>query len=444
MTVPPKSSTYEAYKYLSIRWLDKIPSHWEVSRSKHLFSQRIERARRDDVQLSATQAYGVIPQDQFESMVGRKVVKITLHLDKRKHVEVNDFVISMRSFQGGLERAWAAGCIRSSYVVLRPVKEVDPSYYGYLFKSKRYIEALQSTASFIRDGQDLNFDNFSQVDLIIPPRSEQAAIAVFLDRKISLIDQALNVKEKQIELLKERKQILAQKAVTRGIHPDVPMRDSGVEWIGEIPAHWAIKRLKHVLEERNERSKTGEEPLFMVSQAHGLVVRSEYHEKAEVSASNIDNKIVFEGDLVFNKLKAHLGVFFRSCIPQQGIVSPDYAVYKRKAYIDDLKLLEYLFRNPAYISQFIVRATGIVEGLIRLYTSELFDMPVPVAPSDEQREILCFIETVSERQDKAIALLEQQITKLKEYKATLINSAVTGKIKVPGVVEPATQDMEVA
>ncbi|TPG82133.1 restriction endonuclease subunit S [Pseudomonas mandelii] len=444
MTAPPNSSAYDAYKCSSIRWLEKIPSHWGISRSKHLFSQRIERAKKEDVQLSATQAYGVIPQDQFESMVGRKVVKITLHLDKRKHVEVNDFVISMRSFQGGLERAWAAGCIRSSYVVLRPLKELDSSYYGYLFKSKRYIEALQSTASFIRDGQDLNFYNFSQVDLIFPPYCEQIAIADFLDRKVGLIDQALSVKERQIELLKERKQILVQKAVMLGLDPNVSMKDSGIEWIGEIPAHWVIKRLKYVLEERNERSKTGEEPLFMVSQVHGLVVRSEYHEKAEVAASNVDNKIVFEGDLVFNKLKAHLGVFFKSCIPEKGIVSPDYAVYKRKAYIDDLKLLEYLFRNPSYISQFVVRATGIVEGLIRLYTSELFDMPVPVAPSDEQREILRFIEKVSEKQDKAIVLLEEQITKLKEYKSTMINSAVTGKIKVPGVVEPERQDLEMA
>jgi type I restriction enzyme S subunit len=444
MMAPLNSSAYAAYKCSSVRWLDKIPSHWGISRSKHLFSQRIELAKKEDIQLSATQAYGVIPQDQFESMVGRKVVKITLHLDKRKHVEVNDFVISMRSFQGGLERAWAAGCIRSSYVVIRPVKKLDSSYYGYLFKSKRYIEALQSTASFIRDGQDLNFDNFTQVDLIHPPYHEQAAIAAFLDPKVGLIDQVLSVKERQIELLKERKQILIQQAVIRGLDSHAPMRDSGIEWIGEIPTHWQLKRLKHVLEECTDRSRYGEEPLFMVSQVHGLVVRSEYHEKAEVAASAVGNKIVREGDLVFNKLKAHLGVFFKSCILFQGIVSPDYAVYRPKAHIEDLKYLEHLFRHPAYIGQFIIRATGVVEGLIRLYTTELFDIPVPVAPVDEQREILCFIETVSRRQDKAIALFEPQISKLKEYKATLINSAVTGKIKVPGVVEPATQDREVA
>jgi type I restriction enzyme S subunit len=209
-----------------------------------------------------------------------------------------------------------------------------------------------------------------------------------------------------------------------------------VEWIGSVPEHWKVKRLKYVLDERNERSKTGEESLFMVSQKHGLVVRSEYHAKAEVALSNIDNKIVHQNDLVFNKLKAHLGIFFKSNISFKGIVSPDYAVYTLKNFVEDAKILEHLFRHPACIGQFIIRATGIVEGLIRLYTTDFFEIFIPVAPIEEQREILEFIESNSEKINSASSLLEQQITNLKEYKATLTNSAVTGKFKVLGVVEP--------
>ena len=199
--------------------------------------------------------------------------------------------------------------------------------------------------------------------------------------------------------------------------------------------HWNLKRLKYVLEERNERSKTGEEPLLMMSQIHGLVVRADYHEKAEVAASNIDNKIVYQNDLVFNKLKAHLGVFFKSNIEYQGLVSPDYAVYKSKAYIADMKFLEILFRHPIYIKQFIIRATGIVEGLIRLYTDDLFNIAVAVPPEQEQNEILAFIDSENIKYEASIEIQKQQIKKLKEYKTTLINSAVTGKIKVPGVEE---------
>ena len=139
-----------------VDWLGDVPEYWDVRRGKRLFSPRLELARPNDTQLSATQAYGVIPQDEYEQRVGRRIVKISLHLDKRRHVEVDDFVISMRSFQGGLERAWATGCIRSSYVVLRPTIGVDVEFFSYVFKSQAYIRALQSTANFIRDGQDLN------------------------------------------------------------------------------------------------------------------------------------------------------------------------------------------------------------------------------------------------------------------------------------------------
>ncbi len=411
-------------------WFGILPEHWEVVRSKCLFNQRKEMARKNDIQLSATQAYGVISQAKYESLSGNTVVKIIFNLDKRKHVEIDDFVISMRSFQGGLEHAKESGCIRSSYVVLRPLRVINSSYFAYLFKLPTYISALQKTASFIRDGQDLNFSNFSQVALFIPPIEEQDAIAKFLDKKSAQINEAITIKERQITLLKECKQIIIQNAVMQGLNPSVPMKNSGVEWIGNIPEHWEVRRLKYVLEERAERSKTGEEPLFMVSQIHGLVVRADYHDKAEVAASNIDNKLVYKNDLVFNKLKAHLGVFFKSNIEFTGLVSPDYAVYTCKAYISDAKYLEILFRHPSYIQQFIVRATGIVEGLIRLYTGDLFDIHVPIAPLDEQAEILAYAEKQSNEFDRAIELQKRQIEKLKEYKTTLIDSAVTGKIRI--------------
>ena len=151
---------YSAYKDSGVEWLGEVPAHWGVTRGKRLFSLRKDLALPYDLQLSASQAYGVIPQSEFEQKVGRRVVKVFMHLEKRRHVEKDDFVISMRSFQGGLERAWASGCIRSSYVVLKPESDADVGFFTYVFKSHGYIRALQATASFIRDGQDLNFSNF--------------------------------------------------------------------------------------------------------------------------------------------------------------------------------------------------------------------------------------------------------------------------------------------
>lgn len=199
-----------------VTWIGKIPAHWEVRRSKFVFCQRKERARAGDVQLSATQAYGVIPQEQYEGMIGRKVVKISFHLEKRKHVEIDDFVISMRSFQGGLERAWASGCIRSSYVVLRPVnkEEIDAGFFSYMLKLPTYINALQMTASFIRDGQDLNFDNFAQVDLFIPPIEEQKAIFSAIQSKVDGINKSIVLLMEQITKYQEYKTTLINSAVT--------------------------------------------------------------------------------------------------------------------------------------------------------------------------------------------------------------------------------------
>lgn len=201
-------------KASGVEWIGDIPAHWEISRSKYVFAQRIERSRKDDVQLSATQAYGVIPQDEYEKIIGRKVVKISLHLDKRKRVHIDDFVISMRSFQGGLERAWASGCIRSSYVVLKAVRQINTDFFAYLFKIPKYIKALQSTGSFIRDGQDLNFENFSKIDLFIPPSHEQEAIVAMLNAKLPTINIAIDQAQQQIDKLSEYKTVLINAAVT--------------------------------------------------------------------------------------------------------------------------------------------------------------------------------------------------------------------------------------
>lgn len=186
-----------------VAWLSDVPEHWKIVRSRRLFSARKELARPDDIQLSATQAYGVIPQAEFEQKVGRRVVKISMHLEKRRHVEEDDFVISMRSFQGGLERAWASGCIRSSYVVLKPGSSVDIGFFTYLFKSYGYIRALQATANFIRDGQDLNFGNFCLVDLPLLPLEEQKAIAEYLDKATASIDTLIKRARAEVELLRE-------------------------------------------------------------------------------------------------------------------------------------------------------------------------------------------------------------------------------------------------
>ena len=205
---------YPKYKPSGVEWLGHVPESWQVWRSKRVFVSRRELARPDDIQLSATQAYGVIAQEEYEKRVGRKVVRILRHLEQRQHVEVDDFVISMRSFQGGLERARETGCIRSSYIVLQPATRLVVGYFGRLFKSTGYVTALRATANFIRDGQDLNFENFCRVDLPFPPLEEQQKISVILDRTVVGIDSAIERWRRQIDLLGEYRTRLIADVVT--------------------------------------------------------------------------------------------------------------------------------------------------------------------------------------------------------------------------------------
>ena len=222
---------YAEYKDSGLQWLGQVPVHWQIVRSKRLFAARKDLALPGDPQLSATQAYGVIEQAEFERRSGHRVVKISMHLDKRKHVEKDDFVISMRSFQGGIERAWALGAIRSSYVVLKPGPSVHASFFQYVLKSAGYIRALQATGDFIRDGQDLSFANFVRVDLPLIPMDEQAAIARFLDWANNRLERAIRAKRKVIALLMEQKQAVIHAAITRGLRGDVRTKQSGASWL---------------------------------------------------------------------------------------------------------------------------------------------------------------------------------------------------------------------
>ena len=175
--------SYKNYKQTQSAWLARIPEHWEMGHSRRRFRLRNEQAMEGDEQLTASQKYGVIKQADFIEAEGRRVVEVIKGQEILKHVEPGDFVISMRSFQGGLEYSRARGSISSAYVMLAPVKQVRPEFFSWLFKSQPYIQAPQSTSNLVRDGQALRFSNFSQVDIPIIPESEQLAIAIFLITK---------------------------------------------------------------------------------------------------------------------------------------------------------------------------------------------------------------------------------------------------------------------
>ncbi|WP_420006156.1 restriction endonuclease subunit S [Arenibacterium sp. LLYu02] len=197
-----------------VDWLGRVPAHWDVVPPTALFTESKERAREGDQMLSATQKYGVIPLAEYEALEQRQVTMAVVNLNMRKHVEVGDFVISMRSMDGGLERARAVGSVRSSYSVLKPGAEVEGRFYGALMKSSLYIQALRLTSNFIRDGQDLNFGHVRKVKLPKPDLREQAAIADHIEAETARIDGLITLTERSIDLLREKRSALITAAVT--------------------------------------------------------------------------------------------------------------------------------------------------------------------------------------------------------------------------------------
>lgn len=197
-----------------VAWLGRIPVHWDVIQSRRLFSERNQKASEWERQLTVSQKYGLIAQTEYMELEGRRVVQVLRGHDILKFVEVGDFVISMRSFQGGLELSHLSGSISSAYVALTPIKWVEHRYFRHLFKSSTYIQALQSTSDLVRDGQALRFENFSKVALPIVPVEEQRAIATYLDRATERIDVLVAKTKRSIELLREHRTALITAAVT--------------------------------------------------------------------------------------------------------------------------------------------------------------------------------------------------------------------------------------
>lgn len=197
-----------------IEWMANVPAHWEIRPSKFLFENCDERRREGDVQLTASQKYGMISQEEYMRRENARIVLADKGLENWKHIEPFDFVISLRSFQGGLEMSEVSGCATWHYIVLRARQQIHPYYFKWLFKSSMYITALQRTCNYIRDGQDLRYSNFVKVPLCIPTIEEQYSIADYLDKKCAQIDQLITIKQKKIDKLNEYKKSLIYEYVT--------------------------------------------------------------------------------------------------------------------------------------------------------------------------------------------------------------------------------------
>ncbi len=234
--------SYPEYKDSGVPWLGEVPVRWKLARTKTILRERSVKGFPDEPLLAATQTKGVVRKEEYEN----RTVLALKDLQNLKIVRTDDFVISLRSFQGGIEYAREQGIISPAYTVLYPVEPQNHAYLALLFKSKPYIENLTLHVTGIRQGQNVDYEKLSRSLIPLPPPAEQAAIVRYLDHVERRIRRYIRARRRLIALLTEQKQAIIHQAVTRGLDPSVPLKPSGVAWLGDVPAHWEVKRLKWV------------------------------------------------------------------------------------------------------------------------------------------------------------------------------------------------------
>ena len=404
-----------------IEWVGAIPQDWQLSKIGSLYTQRNEKVSDKDYQPLSVTMQGILPQLATAAK--------TDDGDNRKLVRVGDFAINSRSDRrGSCGISPLDGSVSLINIILTPRTAMHPGYYNWLFHTTLFADEFYKWGhGIVADLWTTRWQEMKSITVPVPEYAEQERIAAFLDAECAEIDAVLEKTRASIEEYKKLKQAVITQAVAKGDRGDRPMKDSGIEWIGDIPAEWDVIRVKQLLKERNERSKEGKEEPLSMSQKVGLVPTKFLESIPNMASSFVGAKLAYVDDLVFNKLKAHLGVF--SVSRYDGLVSPDYAVYCSTGK-SNLKYLEYIFKTPQCIGEFRKKSTGIAAGLMRLYTEGLFSIYLPYPALSEQEEIAEYLNEKCAGIDALIVKKQQYLTEIENYKKSLIYEYVTGKKEV--------------
>ncbi|QDZ90855.1 restriction endonuclease subunit S [Shewanella decolorationis] len=416
---------YQTYKDSTEGWIGDVPEHWDIRKLKHLFYEKKHRPNMS-LNCGAISFGKVVTKDDEKILLTTKVSyqEVLSGEFLINPLNLNYDLVSLRIALSEIDVVVSAG-----YIVIKEKEELHKQYFKYLLH--RYdVAYMKLLGSGVR--QTISFNHIANSLLVFPPLEEQTRIANFLDKKITQIDDAIAIKEQQISLLKERKQIIIQQAVTQGLDPNVPLKESGIIGVGRVPEHWDIVFNRRVFRENSRKVKGDELPLSL-SQVDGVIPSNDMKERS-LSPSHRNNfKLCFPGDLVVNRFKGHLGVFFNS--EYEGIVTFHYGVFEPQKGVHT-KFFEHLYHAEPYKAIYAGASNGMTVGLQNLSNQNFYMIKTIRPPEKEQVEICRYIEKISNEINIAIGGIELQIEKLKEYKTTLINSAVTGKIKItPQMIE---------
>ncbi|MGI6722838.1 MAG: restriction endonuclease subunit S [Arcobacteraceae bacterium] len=424
-----KLEKYNSYKNSAVEWLGDIPEHWEVKKLKYLSA--IKTGYTPDTTKSENYSEdGIVwvkPDElrEFNLIIDSKE-KINKNRVKKQNIIQKDSILV--NCIGNIGKFGIAGI---ELVTNQQINSVTFNSYIYN-KFGKYLIFVSKDEHFKHSNgnvvQILNVSSQSQIILPIPPKEEQEKIANYLDKKTAQIDKAISQKQKLIELLKEQKQIVINDAVTKGLDKDVEFVDSGVEWIGKIPKHWEISKLGTSLKPISIKNRA-DLPLLSVTREQGVILRDVDDKESNHNFIPDDlsgYKMVEKGQFAMNKMKAWQGSYGIS--DYTGIVSPAYFIFELNGI--ESTFFHKAIRSSVYVPFFIKASDGVRIGQWDLSKSRMKEIPFYIPPKDEQLQIVEYIENQTTKIDKAIELEQNYISKLKEYKATLIDSVVTGKVRV--------------
>ena len=419
---------YAEYRGSGSRLLGAVPTSWDVRPLRTLVQRRNERNHPDLPLLSVAREKGVFVRSLTDPDENHNV--IPEDLSNYKVARAGSLVINkMKAWQGSMGIAPCDGIVSPAYFVFDLGIE-NRMFAQRLLRSKPYVDHFAQASDGVRVGQwDLSIPGMRQIPVLLPPKDEQDAIVRFLDWANGRLERAIRAKRKVIALLNEQKQAIIHRAVTRGLDPAVPLKLSGIPWLGDIPHHWDVLRAKYIYREMNERSTTGNEELLSVSHITGVTPRSQKSVTMFKAASYVGHKLCRPGDLAVNTMWAWMGALGVSTY--EGIISPGYAVY-RPIHPDRIigQYMDGLLRSRPYISNIICRSTGLRASRLRLYPEDFFRLPIVLPPTEEQCQIVRSIESQTAGQDANISRLEREISLLKEYSTRLVADVVTGKLDV--------------
>jgi len=419
---------YPEYKESGLLWAQRVPSHWHFRRTKVLFGERVQKGFPNEPLLAATQSKGVVKKTDY----GERTVTASKDFHLLKLVEPGDFVISLRSFQGGLEIAHCRGIISPAYTVLKPRDEARRAYFKQFFKSPDFIDSMTLFVTGIREGQNIDYERLSRAYLPMPPADEQEAIGRFLDHWNGRLEKAIRAKRRVIALLQEQKQAIIHRAVTRGLDPNVKLKDSGIPWLGDVPEHWDVTRVKNQFVCLNNRR------IPLSSPERGKMTKRDYDYYGASGVIDRVDDYLFDGELLLiaedgaNLVLRNLPL----AIIARGKFWVNNHAHILKPKESSLEYLQAVMEGISYRPWI----SGAAQP--KLTKDRLLSIAIVAAPSEEQTEIMDFVRAETAPLVAAIARLEREITLLREYRTRLTADVVTGKLDVRAAAAQLPEEAE--